>query len=114
MFTANQATRMKAYYNVIASQFATNVLSNEQFDFKNFTLFPNPNNGSFKISFQPENNDEIEIKVYDMSGRNIYNKSFLNSGMFDQELQMNTISSGIYFVNIQNGAKKLVKRIIVE
>ncbi|WP_309609126.1 T9SS type A sorting domain-containing protein, partial [Flavobacterium sp.] len=77
-------------------------------------LFPNPNTGSFRISFQPENNDKIEIIVYDMSGRNIYNKSFLNSGMFDQELQMNTISSGIYFVNIQNGSKKLVKRIIVE
>ncbi|WP_395077799.1 zinc-dependent metalloprotease [Flavobacterium sp.] len=113
MFTANQATRMKAYYNVIASQFATNVLSNEQFEFKDFTLFPNPNIGSFKISFTPETNDEINIQVYDMSGRKVYNKSFLNSGMFDQELQMNTISSGMYFVNIENGAKKLVKRIIV-
>ncbi len=114
MFSAGQTTRMRAYLNVISSEFATNVLSNENFEFKDFTLFPNPNTGSFRISFQPENNDKIEIIVYDMSGRNIYNKSFLNSGMFDQELQMNTISSGIYFVNIQNGSKKLVKRIIVE
>ena len=34
--------------------------------------------------------------------------------MFDQEVQINTIASGMYFVNIQNGAKKISKRIIIE
>jgi Pregnancy-associated plasma protein-A/Secretion system C-terminal sorting domain len=114
MFTANQATRMRAYYNAVASQFATNVLSNEKFEFKDFTLFPNPNNGSFKISFKPETNDEINIQVLDISGRNIYTKSYQNLGVFDQELQLNTISSGIYLVTIQNGENKMIKRIVVE
>ena len=114
MFTLGQTTRMQAYLNVISNQFATNVLSIENFEFKDFSLFPNPNNGSFKISFTPETSEEIEIVVYDISGRNIYNKSFQNSDMFDQELQVNTISSGIYFVNIQNGENKMIKRIIVE
>ncbi|WP_309608251.1 zinc-dependent metalloprotease [Flavobacterium sp.] len=114
MFTAGQATRMRAYYNAISSQLFTNVLSNDSFQFKDFALFPNPNNGSFKISFKPETIGEIEIIVYDMSGRNVYNKSFQYSEMFDQELQINTLSSGVYFVNIQNGAKKIIKRIIVE
>ena len=114
MFTLGQTTRMQAYLNVISNQFATNVLSIENFEFKNFALFPNPNNGSFKISFTPETSEEIEIVVYDISGRNIYNKTFQNSNMFDQELQVNTISSGIYFVNVQNGENKMIKRIIVE
>ena len=114
MFTANQAIRMKAFYNVIASQFKINVLSNDKFEFKDFTLFPNPNTGNFKISFTPENNNEIEIIVSDISGRNIYNKSFQYSDMFDQEVQINTIASGMYFVNIQNGAKKISKRIIIK
>ncbi len=114
MFTAGQATRMRAYYNAISSQLFTNVLSNDSFQFKDFALFPNPNTGSFKISFKPETNEQIEIIVYDISGRNIYNKTFQNSGMFDQELFLNTISSGVYFVNIQNGESKMVKRILVE
>ena len=114
MFTLGQTTRMQAYLNVISNQFATNVLSIENFEFKDFSLFPNPNNGSFKISFTPETSEEIEIIVYDISGRSIYNKSFQNSNMFDQELQVNTISSGIYFVNVQNGENKMIKRIIVE
>ncbi len=114
MFTAGQVSRMRAYYNTIASEFATNVLSDKEFDFKDFSLYPNPNTGSFKISFTPETNDEIEIAVYDISERNVYNKSFSNFGMFDQELQLNTISSGVYFVNIKNGINKMVKRVIIE
>ncbi len=114
MFTAGQVERMQAYFNTVANQFNTNVLSSEDFEFKEFSLYPNPNTGSFRISFIPETNDEINIQVLDISGRNIHNKTFQNSGMFDQELQINTISAGVFFVTIQNGANKMVKRIIVE
>ena len=114
MFTAGQVVRMRAYYNTVASQFATNVLSNENFEFKDFSLYPNPNNGSFKISFTPETNDEINIQVFDISGRNIYDKKFQNSGMFDQEIVLSKLQSGMYIVTIQNGENKTVKRIVVE
>ena len=114
MFTAGQVTRMRAYYNVIAIQFATNVLDSENFEFTNFKLYPNPNLGTFKISFTLENNDEVKISIFDYSGRNIYNKSYQNTILFDQELQLDTIASGVYFINIQNRASKMVKKIIVE
>ena len=103
------------FYSVNSTKFAiASNLANSDFEFKNFVLSPNPNNGIFKISFIPETNDEIKIVVHDLSGRNIYNKTFQNSGLFDQELQINTISSGIYFVNIQNGENKMIKRIIIK
>jgi hypothetical protein len=103
------------FYAVNKTKFAiAQNLTNNDFEFKDFVLYPNPNNGSFKISFKPETNEGINIQVLDISGRNIYNKTFDNSGMFDQELQVNTISSGLYFVNIQNGNNKMIKRIVVE
>ncbi len=115
MFTAGQVVRMRAYYNAVANQFKTNVLlSNQNFEFKDFALYPNPNNGSFKISFIPETNDDIEIAVYDISGRKIFDNKFQNSGVFNQESQLNTISSGIYSVTIQNGENKVVRKIVVE
>jgi hypothetical protein len=112
MFTAGQVVRMRAYYNTVASQFATNVLGDQDFEFKDFSLFPNPNNGNFKISFTPETNDEIAIEIIDMNGRNIYSKTFQNLGLFDNDLQINNISSGMYFLNIQNGKRKMVRKII--
>ena len=112
MFTAGQVVRMRAYYNTVASQFATNVLGEQDFEFKDFSLFPNPNNGSFKISFTPETNEEIAVEIIDMNGRNIYSKTFQNLGLFDNDLQINNISSGMYFLNIQNGKRKMVRKII--
>ena len=114
MFTAGQVTRIRAYYNSIASQFATNVLGSNDFEFNNFVLYPNPNNGSFKMSFMPKTNDDIEIEVNDISGRNIYNKTFQNSGLFEQELKLNNISYGVYFVNILNGVNKMTRKIIIK
>ena len=89
-------------------------MASENFEFTNFKLYPNPNLGIFKISFTPENNEEVKISIFDYSGRNIYNKSYQNTILFDQELQLDTIASGVYFINIQNGASKMVKKIIVE
>ncbi|MFV8357576.1 T9SS type A sorting domain-containing protein, partial [Flavobacterium sp. XS1P32] len=103
------------FYAVNTTKFAIapNLATND-FEFENFTLFPNPNNGSFKISFKPETNDVIEVIVNDVIGRNIYNKIFQNSGMFNQEFQVNTITAGIYFVKIQNGKNKSVKKIRIK
>lgn len=114
MFTANQATRMRAYYNVIVNQFATNVLSSEQFEFKDFTLFPNPNTGSFKISFNPETNDEINIIVNDLIGRNIYINAFQSIGIFEKEINIKNAQAGIYFVTILNGRYKKIEKIVIK
>ncbi len=103
------------FYAVNTTKFAiASNLANNDFEFKNFALYPNPNTGSFRISFIPETNDEIEIIINDISGRNIYNKTFQNFGMFDQELQINTISTGVYFVHIQNGKNKMIKKILLD
>ncbi len=114
MFTANQATRMRAYYNTIASEYSTNVLKNDNFEFKNFALYPNPNNGSFKISFITNNSDEIKITINDMQGRKIFAETFENKGLFNQEIALDKAQSGIYLVYILNGQNKTVKRIVVE
>ena len=114
LFTFGQVTRMRAYYNTIKSQFSTNVLSDKEFEFKNFSLYPNSNNGTFKISFKPETNDNIKIEIHDISGRSIYNNIFQNSGMFVQEINLEKVQTGIYLISIQNGANKTIKRILVE
>jgi Secretion system C-terminal sorting domain/Pregnancy-associated plasma protein-A len=114
MFTAGQANRMRAYYNTIESQFSTNLLSERDFKFKNFSLYPNPNNGNFKISFEPETNDNINIEILNISGRNIYNKTVQNSGTFDQEINLEKLQTGIYLISIQNGENRIVKRIVLE
>src|SRR5690606_13706646 len=79
-----------------------------------FALYPNPNNGSFNVKFNSNSSNAINVTVHDIQGRMIYTKSFDNTGMFNENLQLNKVQSGIYLVTVQDGASKEVKRIVIQ
>ena len=90
------------------------VLSNDSFESFDFVLSPNPNNGNFNVQFNSTTGNEIKINVHDIRGREIFNKSYQNNGLFNENLQLNNVQSGIYLVTVQDGARKEVKKIVVQ
>ena len=82
--------------------------------FDNFSLFPNPNDGNFTVKFNSNSGNDINIAVYDIRGRSIFNNLYHNNGLFEQTLQLDKVQSGIYLVNIQDGDKKITKKIVIE
>jgi subtilisin-like proprotein convertase family protein len=96
----------------ICSQVAT--LSSDSFGLENFILYPNPNNGNFNIQFTSNTGNEIKVNVHDIRGREIFNKSYNNNGLFNETLQLNGVQSGVYLVTVQDGARKEVKKIVVQ
>ncbi|AIJ36753.1 T9SS-dependent choice-of-anchor J family protein [Flavobacterium psychrophilum] len=89
-------------------------LGKSDFEFENFSMYPNPNKGNFVLKFTPTSTNDIKINVCDISGREVYEKSFSNTGAFNQNINLNKVEAGIYLVSISDGAKKTVKRIVVE
>ena len=88
-------------------------LGTAQFSFNNFALYPNPNNGSFKVQFDAASS-KVNVTVHDMSGRRIFDKAYASSGLFSEDIQLNSAQAGIYLVTIADGDQKIVKRIVVE
>lgn len=101
-----------SYTLTVCSQQAT--LTTENFGLESFTLYPNPNNGNFNIQFTSNSNNEIKVNVHDMRGREVFQKSYSNNGLFNESLELNNIQSGIYLVTVQDGARKEVKKIVVQ
>lgn len=89
-------------------------LSVDQNQLENFVIFPNPNNGTFNIQFNSNSNNEIKVGVHDIRGRKIFNKSYANTGLINQTLELENVQSGIYLVTVQDGNRKEVKKIIIE
>ncbi len=89
-------------------------LGNVENSIKDIVLFPNPNKGNFKIQFSSVSSNPIEINVFDISGRNIYEKQYSNSESFSQNINLENAQSGIYLVSIKDGEKQVVKKIIIE
>jgi len=90
------------------------VLSVEEFELNNLSIYPNPNNGQFNIEFNTIANT-IDISVFDIRGRSIINNTYKNtSGEFKQAINLGKVESGMYLLNINDGSKTVTKKIIVE
>ena len=109
----NNGTLNSFTFNICSST-TTVTLANDDFEIKDFVVYPNPNNGDFNVKFTSNSNEEIKIGVHDMRGREIFNKSFTNTGFIDQNLQLDDVQAGVYLVTVQDGNRKEVKKIVVE
>jgi len=92
----------------------TIVLNNQDFGLANFKIYPNPNNGNFTVQFDSNSGNDIKVAVHDIRGRQVFDKSYSNNGLFSENLSLNNIQSGIYLVTVQDGDKKEVKKIVIE
>jgi Cleaved Adhesin Domain/Secretion system C-terminal sorting domain/Pregnancy-associated plasma protein-A len=89
-------------------------LANPDYEFADFTIFPNPNNGEFTVKLKSETSNDIKINIHDMRGRQVYEKSYANNGVFNQNIKLSNMQAGVYLVSISDGVRKTVKRIVVE
>ena len=113
MFTAGQATRMLAWYNFIKTQFSTTALANETFLENQFSIYPNPNKGSFTIEFK-ELANSFSVEVYDVTGKTIYENNYEQSSNLIQVVDLDNPTSGIYFINIKSDKGIVTKKLIIQ
>jgi len=70
-----------------------------------FSVYPNPNKGTFAISFNAETNEATSVRIIDMSGRTVYTKEFqTNSGVNELPINIENAASGIYNVELKQGS----------
>jgi hypothetical protein len=113
MFTAGQATRMLAWYNLIKTQLTTTALANETFLENQFSIYPNPNKGSFTIEFK-ELANSFSVEVYDVTGKTIYENNYDQSANLSQMINLDNVNSGIYFINVKSDKGLVTKKLVIE
>jgi Zn-dependent metalloprotease len=82
----------------------------------NFTLQPNPNNGSFVIKGSMGTAaNTADIAVVDVLGKTIYTGvAQAKNGVVEQQLTLsNTIANGVYFVKVTSGDEHIVLRMVL-
>jgi len=99
------------FVNVCTQSFTLNT---ENFGLEDFTLYPNPNNGNFNVQFHSNSGNQVKINVHDMRGRLVFEKNYQNTGLFNQNIQLNSVQNGIYIVTVQDGDRKEVKKISIK
>ncbi|MEM7103520.1 MAG: PDZ domain-containing protein [Bacteroidota bacterium] len=88
-------------------------VENRTLQLRAFSLFPNPNNGNFTISFRAEKQEPITISVVDVSGREVYREEVQDfRGSYYQDINISQNSGGVYFLNIIQGDEIWTERFV--
>ncbi len=121
MFSGGQIERARAFLDANASKLKQGVtecgtLSVDEYANQGLpSIFPNPNNGSFTIEFNPDPSTPIKVMVYDLAGRTVLEKTYdPTTSLFSKKINLNRAQAGVYLVSIENGRGTTVKKIIVE
>jgi len=81
---------------------------------KQVTVFPNPNSGFFTLNIVSAKPLELNIKIFSASGVMIYGERKLSvDGSYSEKITLNDAGSGIYYILLENGNGKIVKKILV-
>ena len=78
-------------------------------------IYPNPTSNDVKIQFVLGSSDNIEFKINNIYGQEIYS-SYLKADRGVNTINHNTSSfaDGIYFYSISNGIKTKTKKMIIK
>ncbi len=80
-----------------------------------FSIFPNPFEDYTNVSFSMNKSDNVELKVYDITGKVVFGSKpeMLNAGSHSVKIDAGNFNSGIYFVSLKIGDELMTKKITV-
>ena len=87
----------------------------EEIDPYVFSIFPNPSQGDFSVSFNAQLSELYKLKVFNQAGQLVYEDIIDNqNGQIVKAVQLGKVASGVYNVTLSNGQIESSKKIIVK
>ncbi len=71
---------------------------------------PNPNNGTFEIYLDGNNSSNAEAKVFDASGKLVYNNVLVESS---STISLGEVSSGIYLLQVKTATGTFRRKVVI-
>ncbi len=88
---------------------ATAILAVNEYEKNSLKVYPNPSNGNIFINRQ--STQEMQVTVYDITGKLVYKKRNITDNNF--YLNLTNLETGLYFLKINEGNNQVSKKIII-
>ncbi len=79
-----------------------------------FGIYPNPNSGTFNLTGNFITNNRLELSIYDVRGRRVYENKFNPTPNFNEQIHIENVATGLYICNLSDGINTATKKIIIE
>ena len=81
---------------------------------RTFKVYPNPNNGKFRVAFEMEGIKDVNVTITDELGRVIYTDDLGNvTGAYQGEIDLTNHAKGVYFIRLTVNGESVFKKISV-
>jgi hypothetical protein len=79
-------------------------------------IYPNPANTSSNVSFELNNETDVNIAVSDLTGKTVYSNKLgnMNSGSHNVTINTDALSNGIYIVNFEANGTTTSQKLVVK
>jgi hypothetical protein len=84
-------------------------------EFSLLPAYPNPFNPVTNISFVVDKSSEISLKIFDVNGKlvQVVNPKMYQSGVHNIQWNASSLSSGMYFIHMLNGADRHTQKVML-
>jgi hypothetical protein len=81
---------------------------------KDFMLYPNPADKQLNINFHSEESQDLNCDIFSIEGKIVHHEIFTNvNGLVNKTLNINNLTSGMYFVQLSNNKKEIARQKII-
>ena len=78
-------------------------------------LFPNPNEGVFNLSFDLPERGLTSVRIFNSAAQLVYESMLTNfTGYFNETIDISNNAKGFYFLEVRQGNKSMVKKVVLQ
>jgi hypothetical protein len=93
----------------------SNHLSGTELRTDDLKFSPNPNNGKFNLSFNLKSHEDVQVSIFDLEGKSIYEETLKNfSGKYSRDMDLSAQPKGVYYVKIAQSGNVSMKKLVIE
>lgn len=92
----------------IATTWSDATLTTQDFSQANFSIYPNPVKAGY-VNIKTTSNEAVNVTVFDLLGKKVITKTLSNN-----KLNVSSLKSGVYLLNIEQNGASTTKKLVVE
>ena len=106
---------LNTQYNITAMKYVTSTGINETKHNSSLAVYPNPTPGIFQINYCTNKKCDAVLKILNAKGEMIFSEKISSAqNEFRKTIDLSNYAKEIYFIEIENGEAREVKRVVIE